>query len=340
MAQSPHHSCNSLTISKFWKQFFEASANVSLSGYEETPVEDETATEDLTQITHSSSAYGSPSLPHDDTLTPQTRSYQSPGHDESAFTSTPSQSTPRPPANSKPPTIASYSSPYETLKREVQGGPLDDPTTSTLPSTPQTHHHSPTPQSSPFLPPSTARHTTHRTPANDVLLHRILDKNWRLQATPHSQARPLPHRGGAKTAETPLSSTRKRTQKHRPESPDSSPAVPAPELHAEIFDSPLRRPRVPGVSVLTPAKGQRNAVGGTTSQDVFGTSHGSTWYSDSDDEHGMGGMSPPKTMQFHVPQSKLLRTPGGFLLSHILKPLFCPPKIANPSLLFLSPLSP
>lgn len=34
------------------------------------------------------------------------------------------------------------------------------------------------------------------------------------------------------------------------------------------------------------------------------------WDSDSDDEREMEGMSPPKTMQFHVPQSRLLRTPA------------------------------
>lgn len=289
---------------------------MSLSGYEEPLVEDETTAEEITQTTPSSSAYGSPSLPQDGTITPQNRSYQSPSNDDSAFTSTPSYSTPRPKTNSKPPTIATYSSPYESLKREVQGA-TDESSTSTLPSTPRAHQQSPNPQSSPFLPASTSRPTAaHRTPANDVLLHRILDKNWRLQATPHSQARPLTHHLSGKVAETPLPSARRRRNKPYAsdlETPDSSPIIPAPQLHAEIFDSPVRRPRVPGVSVLTPAR-RRISSPGAKSGDGFGKGAGGVgtgvWDSDSDEEQGVEGMSPPKTMQFHVPQSRLLKTPG------------------------------
>ena len=89
---------------------------------------------------------------------------------------------------------------------------------------------------------------------------------------------------------------------------DSSPAVPAPQLHSEIFDTPARKSRIPGVSVLTPARGRKPsaAEGGLTGKQQ------QTWDSDSDDdEDGMGvGMSPPKTMQFHVPQPRLLRTPA------------------------------
>ncbi|KAL8733162.1 MAG: hypothetical protein Q9181_003693 [Wetmoreana brouardii] len=100
---------------------------------------------------------------------------------------------------------------------------------------------------------------------------------------------------------------------------DSSPAVPAPELHSEIFGTPAaaggRRKHLPGVSVLTPARGKKGTTpvrkpsdktpGKGVVKDV--------WDSDSDDDDGeglVGGMSPPKTMQFHVPQSRLLRTPG------------------------------
>ncbi|KAL2049625.1 hypothetical protein ABVK25_010085 [Lepraria finkii] len=53
------HSKNVWEGSKFWKQFFEASANVSLSGYEEPPADDETQTEDdpTSTATPSTSAY-------------------------------------------------------------------------------------------------------------------------------------------------------------------------------------------------------------------------------------------------------------------------------------------
>jgi len=33
-------------------------------------------------------------------------------------------------------------------------------------------------------------------------------------------------------------------------------------------------------------------------------------YSDDDETDEFGGMSPPKTMQFHVPQSRLMQTPA------------------------------
>lgn len=302
---------------------------------EEPSVDDETATEGNTQTTSSSSAYASPSLPQDETITPKIHKVRSAANDNSTITSTPSHATPRAPITArKPPTIAPYSSPYEALKREVQGGPshshTDEPSSSTLPSTPRTHQQSPDLQSSPFLPPSTSQHPSHRTPANDVLLHRILDKNWRLQATPHAQARvprTLPYRGGGEAATTPQPSARKRgRQAHAndPDSPDSSPPAPAPELHAEIFDSPVRRPRIPGVSILTPAR-KRDSAGGK-SRDVFGGEDvdgagrkmTDIWDSDSDDEHGMEEMSPPKTMQFHIPQSRLLRTPGTFYVAFIL----------------------
>lgn len=213
-----------------------------------------------------------------------------------------------------------------------------------MPSTPLFHRESPNyQQSSSFLPLSTARQISDRSPAKDPLLHRILDKNWRLQATPHSQARGIgtfPYR--VKATETPRPSPRKRDHTHTRtrdlDDLDSSPPAPAPTLHAEIFDSPLRRPRVPGVSVFTPARKQRETApeeGGKARDDVFtGKGKGeeedrqtgrrggvrniaNIWDSDSDDEGGLEGMSPPKTMQFHVPQTRLLRTPGKSFLSFV-----------------------
>ena len=94
--------------------------------------------------------------------------------------------------------------------------------------------------------------------------------------------------------------------------------VPAPELHADIFGSPVRRHRVPGVSVLTPARRRgsaeeksRNVFGGEE-EAVKGRNRANVWDSDSDEDVGIDGMSPPKTMQFHVPQTRILRTPGKF----------------------------
>jgi DASH complex subunit ASK1 len=79
-------------------------------------------------------------------------------------------------------------------------------------------------------------------------------------------------------------------------------------LRAELFTSPERRQRIPGVSVLAAAKPTKEGNG----EGQAGTSRVGAWDSDSDDDDGglPEGMSPPKTIQFHIPQSKLLKTPG------------------------------
>ena len=284
---------------QFWKQFFETSANVSLSGYEEPPADDEATTmmeDDPTATTPSTSTYNS-SQPN----TPSNQPYSN----EETLSPSPIHSTPRPTRQKQPIATAPYSSPYENLKRETLAA---SPSESTLPSTPRTAA-SPAPQSSPFAPLATAHHTARRTPANDVLLHRVLDKNWRIQATPHSTAR-LPQRSKSFTDATPKPSTAKKGRGRAKEDYDldSSPAVPAPQLHSEIFDTPARRTRVPGVSVLTPATRRKHSAAESGKRGK----QQQIWDSDSDDDEGdMGaGMSPPKTMQFHVPQPRLLRTPA------------------------------
>ncbi|KAI4243877.1 MAG: hypothetical protein L6R40_003259 [Gallowayella cf. fulva] len=316
------HSKSVWESSKFWKQFFEASANVSLSGYEEPPEHDETATEDATATTPSTPT----SQTHNDndmTMTPRSDNRQQYNDDSSLSTTPPEQSTPRPRSKHQQdhqPSIAAFSSPYETLKREIKGPQPSQDDTSHLPSTPRNPFPS-QPDSSPFIAPSTAR--PHRTPKDDPLLHRILDKNWRLQATPHTTTRApkpgtstLPYRTGRTPArnnnnniETPAAAGKSNTnpQPAMDDDLDSSPAMPAPELHSEIFGTPARRKKVPGVSVLTPAKGKR-----TPARKPAGAEK-AIWASDSDsddDDDEGGGMSPPKTIQFHVPQSRLLRTPA------------------------------
>lgn len=322
--------------SKFWKQFFEASANVSLSGYEEPPEQEETVTEDAAATAPSTPAYDSPSQAQDsedNTVTPKTNPrHQFQSTTEDSLLSTPlEESTPRPRAKhglDQEPSMALYSSPYETLRREIKGDqqPSHDDN-STLPSTPRNRSPSQL-DSSPFIAPSTSR--PHRTPKDDPLLHRILDKNWRLQATPHTTTRApkpgtsnLPYRSGRTPARNRNDNDATPAQgkgKTKPTAADdddldSSPAMPAPQLHSEIFGTPAQRKTVPGVSVLTPARGKRTpsqqrAVK-TPSED---TGRRGIWESNSDDEDEGLGMSPPKTMQFHVPQSKLLRTPGMYFV--------------------------
>ncbi|KAI9672547.1 MAG: DASH complex subunit ask1 [Caeruleum heppii] len=346
--------------SKFWKQFFEASANVSLSGYEEG---DAAAGADLTRDT--AIEHDEAGEIHDTTVTSgQDENYgvyeprgaeggrEEEEGEESAYAqsqensllSSPSMgsTTPRAATGSQPTrsqhpptTIASYPSPYETLKKEYipttsnagGGGGPKPAVTAPGPTTPRAKlpNMSMTPlNSSPFEPEGTSntrQHTataTAKTPGGqDPLLHRILDKNYRLQATPHStRRRRVPSPGRLKTK-----GDRKRDASPLLSSPDSDDAP--PELHAEIFSSPVRRahttPRTtrarasprPGISVLASARKNHTPA---RPREKVGKMKTGVWDSDSDDEEDDGGeegaMSPPKTMQFVVPTGRLMRTPA------------------------------
>src|SRR5439155_5183078 len=111
---------------QFWKQFFESSANVSLSGYEEHPSTheplDETVTDDSNATTHTTletlQSYETPSSQHSSTLPAEHEL------DLSSLTISPSHSTPRATATAQQPNdgptaaFADYPSPYEALRRE------------------------------------------------------------------------------------------------------------------------------------------------------------------------------------------------------------------------------
>jgi DASH complex subunit ASK1 len=322
---------------QFWKQFFEASANVSLSGYEERPdedtVQDQTVTEESTNTTHTTleeaASYDTPSSEHLDI------DHRGEDLDLSSLTISPSHSTPRPPRQNgqrtgdDDPTTSSipYPSPYETFGEEGNEGtslpPVDTPVTPGRSSSRRQQDLSETPLSSPFLPPSHVKASTAKKSNNnnnnnnnnqrptDPVLHRVLDKTYRVQATPLAKGF-----GRTKFAVTPKD---KPTSRYAvDDSPMSSPEMEAPKLHEEIFSSPLKgqtpgtsrkrrlsnKTRItpkPGVSVLTPGKPTRKA-GPWDSDDEF---------DDVDSEEF--GVSPPKTMQFHIPHSRLMKTPGKFL---------------------------
>jgi len=167
------------------------------------------------------------------------------------------------------------------------------------------------PQSSPFQPESAYQPSDLRY-SNDPLLHRVLDKSYRIQATPHTQQRPRQ----AATKPTPATVTKTALWD---DSPNSSPAMVAPQLRSDLF-SPAKAPRTPGVSVLTPARDKAGRLAPITStgrqlfspQDkAYTASKDRTSYvfNDDSDEDELE-MSPPKTMQFHVPQSRLMQTPA------------------------------
>ncbi|TVY83774.1 DASH complex subunit ask1 [Lachnellula suecica] len=301
--------------SKFWKQFFEASANVSLSGVEEREEEEEDLS--YTQSHENDNTYAtSNSQTGDETLNAESAHHERyDDTDDSLLDNADlSGSTPRAPrpksSSSDVPKFAEYPSPYETLKEELKGAgkqPERDEE-GTPPTTPGPKSRIPdmsmTPASSPFDPTSYLQSTAQkRPPGGDPLLHRVLDKNYRIQATPHLTR---------KEDKTPANKPSWRDST----SPMSSPPVAAPQLHADIFSSPIRKqyskpsaPRTPGISVQTPAKGKaKEIIPQPTKKDEI------NWESDSDeDAEGVYrelGMSPPKTIQFNLPQSRLLQTPA------------------------------
>ncbi|KAF2870905.1 DASH complex subunit Ask1-domain-containing protein [Massariosphaeria phaeospora] len=286
--------------SKFWKQFFEASANVSLSGYEADDPDEQTAHEETQQ----SQLYEDETV--EDTVTgatatpPRPTSSQADLDDSLSFNS-PSMahahSTPRAPTTGgKEPVFAEFSSPYENLRREMAASrtPKLEPTTPG-----KTRSLLDMAESSPFMPST----STKRVINQDPLLHRVLDKTYRVQATPLISPRKYKPTG----ALTPATARRGApapggTLNLMKWDEDSSPpSSPAPQLRADIF-SPVKAPRTPGVSVQTPGKGKQ-AFSVTRTGAVFDDS-------DSEDDGDDLGFSPPKTIQFHIPQSKLLQTPA------------------------------
>lgn len=246
-----------------------------------------------------------------------------------------SGSTPRrPQANTTE--FQPYDSPYEALKRELKpqskykSNPTtddEDDLTELPPMTPGTDHRLPrmsmAPESSPFgqtsYLPSAKR--------NDPLLHRVMDKNYRVHATPHTAQK--------EKAKTPVQKQSWRDLG----SPGSSSPIQAPTLNHEFFSSPIRQPaltpraassrkpniyaqlnapRTPGVSVQTPSGKPRYDVGSSRVKEEI------TWESDSDEDEDIYktlGMSPPKTIQFAVPPSRLVQTPARDVSQRIVQDL-------------------
>ncbi|SPO05967.1 uncharacterized protein DNG_08656 [Cephalotrichum gorgonifer] len=302
------HSRSVWEASKFWKQFFEASANVSLSGYEELN-KDETTIEESTAHEESSVDVSSQ---HDVTSTPDHSTY--PGEESLLDDAELSGSTPRPPSTKTVRTqFASLESPYQTMQREMRSEEQEEATevlqsdgedtleNSTLLFQQRTAR---LPEMS--LTPRGVPHGKDAEQARDPLLHRMLDKTYRIKSTPHKNASAQKHAAPAAAWDSPM----------------SSPEMAVPKLRSQAFMSPLKSmaaarqrlqaPRTPGVSVQTP-------MGKKPSRDIFGTRDEDTvekkapkyeidWESDSDD--GVGGMSPPKTIQFALPPSKMLQTPA------------------------------
>jgi DASH complex subunit ASK1 len=320
-----------------------------LSGYEEAPVEDTTINDDgIEHDGQSPQPYNSPSN-LDDTITSPgepTRHHMS---DDDELLSSPSlagrHSTPRMPTTAtkgkkpitappQPSFAEDYPSPYEALRREVDGKPGKSGANPTTPGkSAALPDMSMTPEISPFtghaigLPSANAKHN------KDTILHQgILNRTYRVAATPHST------RKQKNVAATPLTANRTRRVLDFDETL-SSPLeeAPAPQLRREIFSSPMKGPRTPGVSVQTPGykkqfareeKAGDAAAGSALAVDnTRGRTGGLTgrsiraWDSDDDDDDSFD-MSPPKTIMFNLPESRLLQTPGERDFCAVLAPSF------------------
>lgn len=320
-----------LTLLQFWKQFFEASANVSLSGYEELAAdgEDTTANEELsehdetsTDLTPRPEAEDQSSIDEDASYGNQDESLLDDGDGDLAG------STPRAPGEKKArPQFAKLDTPYEQLRREMRGDAGQDPDSGDHSETEIIPHQhttrlpdmSMTPRSSlgaGVLAEDDIFSTAHKN--KDPLLHRLLDKNYRIQATPHKPTGVSP----IKWKITEKAQDKGKLPAWPEDSPQSSPEMAIPTLRSAAFMSPVKfpaggrprpvptsgAPRTPGVSVQTPATARKmkdvyaeDDRGRQRNEDV-------SWESDEDDMYG--GMSPPKTIQFALPPSKLLQTPG------------------------------
>ena len=316
---------------QFWKQFFEASANVSLSGYEDQNNDETTGADESTAMREDTSIQQTPS--RNETLATDEgaddQSYQqAQDNDESLFDDGElSGSTPRVPPATK--TAQELASPYESLKREMreqegEGEGEGDQTTvlggdeeSTVlfaQRTAKLPDITLTPRQ--LIEKSGGQQSAQR--GKDPLLHRILDKNYRIQATPHKPAlrvSPLKSKGKERAEPAKWDDT-----------PMSSPEIAVPKLRGEAFMSPYKAgararaaaqgPRTPGVSVQTPgtARKTRDALAGRTPAGKQGDEVEIDWdigeEVDEDDVDLYAGMSPPKTIQFALPPSKLLQTPG------------------------------
>lgn len=338
---------------------------MSLSGYEELAADEDTsAHEETAEHDEDAMDYTPHPPPEDQTMsTEQNASYQH-SHDVSLLDDGEGDltgSTPRAPQHAKTtsrPQFANLGSPYEELKRDMRGGgdgnaqagtaaSGDDSDTEIVP-----HQHttrlpdmSMTPRSSlgGAQDDDNIFSTAHKN--KDPLLHRVLDKNYRIQATPHKPTGVSPIKW--KVTEKPQDRDRDRDRDMansgkgkgklpawQEDEPMSSPEMAIPTLRSAAFMSPVKHagggrgrrpsatpggPRTPGVSVQTPATAKKT-------KDVYAPENeGSrgrqkdeaTWGSDEGEEGLYGGMSPPKTIQFALPPSKLLQTPGMFV--HFMK---------------------
>ncbi|KAG9663368.1 hypothetical protein KCU95_g9254, partial [Aureobasidium melanogenum] len=301
--QYAQHSRDVWEGSRFWKQFFEASANVSLSGYQEGALEDDMTNNDTTA---QETSYDEPSAEDDvaeRTMTPTAHDYPHDHDEDTSIIDSPSNTT------------GVHSTPQIKTKQKHFASPSPIKPSSHQISTPMRDTLN-LQSSSPFEPPSAYQPSTAQRQQNpDPLMHRIMDRNFRIQATPHT-ARKQTRPATTDTPATAQNQTQTRTRNlFADSSPMSSPEMDAPQLRSDLFSpqkSPrktLQAPHTPGISVQTPGRDLMTSTGRALFTDTKDRTTRTLWdqESDSDDDFSI---SPPKTMQFHIPQSRLMQTPA------------------------------
>ncbi|KAF2723323.1 hypothetical protein K431DRAFT_283129 [Polychaeton citri CBS 116435] len=355
--------------SKFWKQFFEASANVSLSGYEENPTvldtteqstlqNEETSTDlhtltdfeddentarlgrergqgsgkrsqgvfdqesdiDLSSPTQMTGTVGTPRLPASALRGNTSRSGSATGKSKAAAAKLYRSPSPRKYTGSHP-----FGSGHS---RTTPG--LEEPSTpSAIAGTGAGLVSSPFEPDSAFKPSTAKRQPTSQMKGNkDPVMHwQVLDKNYRIQATPMTQRRQRQdHVIDSRSRTTPASTNKSKALWE--DSPESSPEIERPQLRSDLFSPPRDRSnRTPGVSVLTPMQesGAAHQQAHSTGRRLFtseltapsvgaNNTHTNRLSNILDETLSDDGidyeLSPPKTMQFHVPQSRLVQTPA------------------------------
>ncbi|KAI1436649.1 hypothetical protein GGR50DRAFT_650186 [Xylaria sp. CBS 124048] len=356
--QYGEHSNKVWQASKFWKQFFEASANVSLSGYEELAGEgEETAAAEETTVDETTSDYNA--TQEDATAEPSEydQNHQQPPPNETVEESalediTITGSTPRPPASKSIHTqFADFGSPYQALRRELKGdkGVFKDDLTASEDSDEYSEDGDGTMRLSRHPATTTSRlpdmsmtersssilleDTKSPQKSKDLLLHRVLDKNYRLQATPLKTLAPQRHFRGRSPTKKDVDEEPDEDKTRRAlwtESPTSSPEMAVPKLRSDLYmpttktrrRSNAAEPRTPGVSVQTPATSKKRDIFAEARSRDLSKSKGKSraldeeikWesdeYDDDNETESFLGMSPPKTIQFALPASKLMQTPA------------------------------
>ncbi|RKF59762.1 DASH complex subunit ask1 [Golovinomyces cichoracearum] len=301
---------------QFWKQFFESSANVSLSGVEENETANENTLLRQSPESTEKNIEGSSSQSDEDTLYTR-KEEESEIHDENYDSLLENEdiieSTPRAPQLNQTREkfdLTERSISYEKSEIEIEKETEfqhQNKKSEDISATQSYSLNVPDLMAAPTLSPSKpTKYSLSATPKKqglDPFFHRVLDKNYRLQATPL----PTP-----KIKKTPSNKASWRDLT----SPISSPPAAAPQLHADLFSSPTRprhakvaATRTPGISVQTPFKGKldKNSSKPLVKEEI-------SWESDSEEDaedvYRELGMSPPKTIQFNLSQSKLLQTPA------------------------------